>query len=198
MAKFNLAIALCVGLFATNASAGGAAPFYLGGTVGQNNIGDGDTTGHIYGGFQLSDSIAVEVGYTDLGATGEYYYDGHNQEASGYTVAGVMRHRLGKSSPMHVYGKAGVFNWTTETESNKSNPGTVETSGTSALAGVGLEYELNHNMSIKAGWDRYFDVGESSQISDTGGLNTNNVGHGIYTQETDVDVYSAGVNFSFY
>ena len=229
MKKLTLATAVCMSLFATNALAGGAAPFYLGATIGQSSvnndvyqmdnqnlcasasttsetcsIGDGGTAGHIYGGIQLSDSIAVEIGYADLGSTAEYYYTDPvdiNQETSGYTVAGVMRHRLGKSSPMHVYGKAGVFRWTTETTSSQDYPGTTEASGTSPMAGVGIEYELSHNMSLKAGWDRYYSVGESDKVLNIGGFNSNNsnnVGYSINTLETDVDVYSAGVNFSFY
>lgn len=206
MKKFNLAASVIVGLIATNAFAGGAAPFYLGATVGQSStddIGDGSTTGHIYGGIQLSDSIAIEAGYTDLGSTAEYYYSdsaGVQQETSGYTVAGVMRHRLGKSSPMHVYGKAGLFRWTTEAE---GYAGSAEASGTSPMAGVGVEYELSHNISLKAGWDRYFEVGDDSTLLgvDPHSItkNANNSGtHHVNTLATDVDVYSAGVNFSFY
>lgn len=206
MKKFKLAASVFIGLLATgNAFAGGAAPFYLGATVGQSSsddIGDGSTTGHIYGGIQLSDGIAIEAGYTNLGSTAAYHDQykgiGVEQETSGYTVAGVMRHRIGKSSPMHVYGKAGLFRWTTEAE---GYAGSVEASGTSPMAGVGVEYELSHNMSLKAGWDRYFDVGEGDALlnSHGGANNSNNSGfHSINTLETDVDVYSAGVNFSFY
>lgn len=222
MKKFHLTTAVLVGMFATNAFAGGASPFYLGATIGQSNvdndvyqmdnanlcasadankevcdIGDGGTAGHIYGGIQLSDSVAIEVGYADLGTTASYYYsdpvDVH-QETTGYTLAGVVRHRLGKASPMHVYGKAGVFRWTSETQSNLDYPGTAKASGTSPMAGIGLEYEVNHNMSLKAGWDRYFDVGESGTLLE---IDRHNGTHDINTLETDVDVYSAGINFSF-
>ena len=114
------------------------------------------------------------------------------QDTSGYTLAAVLRQRLGKESPMHVYGKAGVLRWTTETESTLDYPGTAKDSGTSPMAGIGLEYELSHNMSIKAGWDRYFDVGESDTM-----LQIDQYDYNVNTLETDVDVYSAGVNFSF-
>lgn len=159
------------------------------------SIGDGDTTMHIYGGVQLSDSIAVEIGYADLGSTGSYSDNNQlnlNQDTSGYTLAGVMRHRMGKTSPLHVYGKAGVFHWTSEASSGGAYPGSAEASGTSPLAGVGVEYELSHNLSVKAGWDRYFGVGE-----DEDALTINNSNYEVNTLETDVDVYSAGINFSF-
>ena len=39
MKKFNLAASIIMGLIATNAFAGGAAPFYLGATVGQSSTG---------------------------------------------------------------------------------------------------------------------------------------------------------------
>ena len=63
------------------------------------------------------------------------------------------------------------------------------------MAGVGLEYELNHNMSVKAGWDRYYGVGDGEALLN---IDQHNKGsYGIDTLETDVDVYSAGINFSF-
>ncbi len=222
MKKFNLATLVCLSLLSTHAFAGGAAPFYLGATIGKSkvnnnvnqmddhglcasadgtkevcNIGDGDTAGHIYGGIQLSDSIAVEAGYAVLGTTADYYYSDPvdvKQETSGFTLAGVARHRLSKSSPVLIYGKAGVFRWTSEVESTIDYPGKTKASGVSPMAGVGVEYELNPNMSLKAGWDRYFEVGEGEHLLEI----EDSDDYRINTLATDVDVYSAGLNFSFF
>ncbi|MGB0845363.1 MAG: outer membrane beta-barrel protein [Thiolinea sp.] len=221
MNKFNLTTAVFFSMFASSAFAGGASPFYLGATIGSGHvdngasqmdnygfcekahadnedcrIGDGGSVGHIYGGFQISESLAIEAGYADLGNTASYYYTDPidvSQETTGITVAGVLRHRVSQTSPLHVYGKAGAMRWTTETHSRIDYPGTAKDSGVSALVGAGLEYELNHNVSLKAGWDRYYDVGESAHL-----VEIHDHGHDINTLETDVDVYSAGVNVSFF
>jgi OOP family OmpA-OmpF porin len=229
MKKYNLTkvtLACLLSALGSTAFAGGPAPFYIGATAGQANvdnnlngfdndhicsdagknyeecrIGDGGSAGHIYGGFQLNDNFAVEIGYADLGDTAAYHYTDPatiTQETKGVTVAAVGRYRLGKSSRMLAYGKAGVFAWNSEVTSESDNHriphGSTDDSGVDPMIGAGLEYELSHNVSIRAGWDRYYGVGSNDVLVDfhdgyeTGELNT---------LDTDVDVYSAGVNFSF-
>ena len=224
MKKFNLAAPVFISLLATNVFAGGASPIYLGATYGKSTvdnapnqmdnhgfcqgassqgeecrIGDGDdNVAHIYGGFQLSDNIAIEAGYVNLGNTAAYHYTDPvtiTQQTEGFTAAGVYRHRLGKTSPVLAYGKAGIIRWSSEANSTQDYPGTADDSGISPMLGVGVEYEMTHNISLKAGWDRYYDVGEGDAMLN---IDQHNKGsYGIDTLETDVDVYSAGINFSF-
>lgn len=228
MKKHNLTVVIFAGVFSSTAFAGGPAPFYLGGSVGQaevdndltgfdnNNIcegaaknyeecriGDGGSAGHIYGGMQLNDTFAVEVGYADLGDTASYHYTDPatiTQETKGITVAAVARHRLGKSSRMLAYGKAGLFAWKSEVNSESDNylipHGSTDDSGVDPVIGAGLEYELGHNVSLRAGWDRYYNVGNNDVLVDFGDYNEHEIGQ-LNTLETDVDVYSAGINFSF-
>lgn len=230
MNKYNLTATVFAGLLSSTAFAGGAAPFYLGGAVGHadidNNqsgfdngnicqgsgqydegcsVGDGGSTGHIYGGLQLGDTYAIEVGYADLGDTAAYRHNNYDdsatvtQETSGITIAGIARHRLGKSSPLLAYGKAGVFVWESEVKSSGNSyipHGRTDDNGVDPIIGAGLEYEINHNVSLRAGWDRYYGVGDNNVLVD---YNKGHSGSGsLNTLDTDVDVYSAGVNFSFY
>jgi hypothetical protein len=53
---------------------------------------------------------------------------------------------------------------------------------------------MNNNVSLRAGWERYYDVGEKSEILE---YNADGTAAKVNTLETDVDVISAGVNFSF-
>ncbi|PIE01141.1 MAG: hypothetical protein CSA79_01085 [Thiothrix nivea] len=214
--------------FSSSALAGGPAPFYIGASIGQAHIdndsadfdnghictdagkeneecriGDGGSAGHIYGGFQFNDNFAVEIGYADLGDTASYEYSDPasvTQETKGVTLAAVGRYRLGKSSRMLAYGKAGVFAWNSEVHSNSNNSriphGTVDDSGVDPMIGAGLEYELNHNISLRAGWDRYFNVGNNDVLVDFSKDHYGDTGE-LNTLKTDVDVYSAGINFSF-
>jgi opacity protein-like surface antigen len=218
-------IALC--LASTSVFAGGtSAPFYVGGTYGassydnsssqMDNSGvcknakahnqtcksdDGDKAGHIYGGLQISEGLGVEAGYIDLGDTANYHYSDPiaiRQQTTGITLTGVAKERLSKSSPVSAYGKAGVVRWTSETTVASDNPainGAKTTQdGYSAILGAGVQYDMNNNVSVRAGWDRYYGVGEKSTILE---YNAEGTAAKLNTLETDVDVISAGVNFSF-
>lgn len=230
MKNYNLAAAILLGMFSSSAFAGGPAPFYLGGSVGQVevdnepggfdnagicenagkvsaecHIGDGGSAGHIYGGFQLNDTYAIEVGYADLGTTASYNYANPaviSQETKTLTAAAVGRYRLGKSSRMLAYGKAGLHAWQTEAKVDpvadhdyRIPTGSTKDEGIDPLIGAGMEYELNHNISIRLGWDRYFGTGDSNVLVDFDDYDKE-VGD-LNTLDTDVDVYSAGINFSF-
>lgn len=213
--------------FASNVFAGGtSAPFYMGGTYGASsydnsseqmdnagickgasshnqtcNSDDGDKAGHLYGGIQISEGLGVEAGYIDMGDTANYHYSDPiavRQQTTGITVSGVAKQRLGKSSPIFAYGKAGVVRWSTETTIASDNPAInglkTTQDGYSPILGAGVQYDLNNNVSLRAGWDRYYDVGEKNEILD---YNSDGTAAQVNTLETDVDVISAGVNFSF-
>lgn len=158
---------------------------------------DHDTAYQAYGGFHFSEALSVEAGYADLGAT----IDAKNalsvpgsgnptlqnkQETSTIFAAGVARMAVSKASPLSVYGKAGVHRWTSELErEGLSSSGvisaTAKSSGFSPLVGAGIEYDVTNGATLRAGWDRFYDVGDK----DDG------------TVEKDVDVMSAGLNYYF-
>lgn len=214
-------------LMAANATAGGtSAPFYVGGSYGasyydnsaeqMDNLDicqsagshnqtctsdDGDQVGHIYGGIQISEGLGVEVGYADIGETANYHYSDPirvKQQTTGVTLSGVAKQRLSKSSPVSAYGKAGVVRWSTETSVASDNPAVhglkISEEGYSPILGAGLQYDMNNNVSLRAGWERYYGVGEKSEILE---YDADGTAAKINTLETDVDVISAGVNFSF-
>ncbi len=230
MKNYYLTASLVTCLLAGNAYAGGSAPFYLGGTYGStstdNNagqmddynictgagsinetctVGNDDNAYHIYGGVNISGGLGVEVGYVDLGTTANYHYSDPinlQQETTGVTVTGIARHRLGKTSPLIVYGKAGAVRWSSEVKGTIANlAGTamqdkrVKQTGVSPTFGAGVEYQINSNMSLRAGWDRYMDIGEKKTLIRAIPAEKR---FDLNTLETDVDVYSAGVNFSFF
>lgn len=170
-----------------------------------------DKSWNVYAGVNVSQNFGVEVGYVDLGKTADLYYSDPlhaTQETSAITLSAIGRVPLGKNSRTAVYGKAGVARWKSELEleghygtqrSDKSQhirAQKVEASGTSPVVGVGVEHDLSHNMALRVGWDRYFDVGEEKEVL---GLEKDRVSRNVAkTVKTDVDVISAGVNYSFY
>ncbi|MFZ1387199.1 MAG: outer membrane beta-barrel protein [Thiolinea sp.] len=227
MKNLYLSAVLLSYLIASNALAGGtSAPFYVGGSYGVSSYdnskeqmdnrdickqaksqgqtctsGDSDHVGHIYGGLQISDGLGVELGYADIGETANYHYSDPimiKQQTTAITVSGVAKQRLSKSSPVSAYGKAGVVRWSTETTVASDNPALhglkVSEDGYSPMLGAGLQYDMNNNISLRAGWERYYDVGEKSEILE---YDADGTAAKVNTLETDVDVISAGVNFSF-
>lgn len=227
MKNLYLSAVLLSYLVASNALAGGtSAPFYVGGSYGVSSYDnskeqmdnrdickqakaqgqnctseDSDHVGHIYGGLQISDGLGIEVGYADMGETANYHYSDPimiKQQTTAITVSGVAKQRLSKSSPVSAYGKAGVVRWSTETTVASDNPALhglkVSEDGYSPMLGAGLQYDMNNNISLRAGWERYYDVGEKSEILE---YDADGTAAKVNTLETDVDVISAGVNFSF-
>lgn len=227
MHKTYLLASLSLCLLSSAAIAGGtSAPFYVGGSFGvsshdntsdqMDNLDvcktatahnqtcmsdDNDHTGHIYGGLQISEGLGVETGYVNLGNTASYHYSDPiaiQQKTTGVTLTGIAKQRLSKSSPISAYGKAGVVRWSSETTVSSDNPALhglkVSEDGYSPVLGAGLQYDMNNNFSLRVGWERYYDVGEGSEILE---YNADGSAAKVNTLETDVDVISAGVNFSF-
>lgn len=158
---------------------------------------DHDTAYQVYGGFHFSEALSIEAGYADLGAT----LDAKNalsvtgsgnptlrnqQETSTLFAAGVARMALGKASPFSVYGKGGVHRWSSELQrEGLSNTGVIsaksESTGFSPLVGAGIEYDVTDGATLRAGWDRFYEVGDKADG----------------TVEKDIDVMSAGLNYYF-
>lgn len=189
---------------------------------------DTDKAWNVYGGVNVSQNFAVEVGYADLGQTADLYYTdpiAATQETTAITLSAIGKVPLGKNSRTSVYGKAGVARWKSKTEVSghfgtpqnpdyngnhvdfggegglgKTSTTKAESSGTSPVVGIGIEHDLNHNVSLRAGWDRYFDVGKDSEVVGLKGdrlTRLSNPGE-VRTVKTDVDVVSVGANYSFY
>lgn len=227
MKKTYLFTTLSLCLLSSAVFAGGTgAPFYVGGSFGVSSYDnssdqmdnldvcknaklhnqkctsdDNDNAGHIYGGLQISEGLGVETGYVNLGDTASYHYSDPiavKQKTTGITLSGIAKQRLSKASPISAYGKAGVVRWSSETSVTSDNTALhglkVSEDGYSPVLGAGLQYDMNNNLSLRAGWERYYDVGEGSEIIE---YNADGSAAKVNTLETDVDVISAGVNFSF-
>ncbi|HPY40619.1 MAG TPA: outer membrane beta-barrel protein [Thiolinea sp.] len=227
MKNLYLSAVLFSYVIASNAVAGGtSAPFYVGGTYGVSsydnssdqmdnldvckNAGahnqrctsdDSGHVGHIYGGLHISEGLAVEAGYINMGDTANYHYSDPisiKQKTTGITVSGIAKQRLSKTSPVSAYGKAGVVRWSSEATVSSDNAGLhglkVSQDGYSPILGAGVQYDMNNNLSVRAGWDRYYGVGEKSELLE---YNADGTAAKVNTLETDVDVISAGINFSF-
>lgn len=157
------------------------------------SVDDTDNAWSVQGGYHLTPNVAVEAAYVDLGRTADVssrQVGAANlrgkQDTNGVSVSMVGKVPLGR---MAAYGRAGAYRW--ESESHIEGPGALNKAsdkGTDPTVGVGLEVPMGRNLSARAGWDRYYSTGDSSALLQENGAST---------LETDVDVYSVGVNYQF-
>lgn len=157
---------------------------YGGGSVGQattdcmmKDVNECSSNGFkLYGGYKVTDMLAVEGGYYSLGTMeetvkgsttqGQYTITDPTAEgkANGFGVAAVA------SVPMvdnfEVFGKAGAMFWkseatvkatVTDTTSGQSAVATdiAEKDGTSLLLGVGASYKLNDNWGVRGEYEHF-------------------------------------------
>jgi OOP family OmpA-OmpF porin len=135
----------------------GQSKFDAPGVIGATSIttDDKDTGFKIYGGYQLSRSLAVEVGYVDFGTISQRGTPGPftiSYDLTGLTVAAVGTMPL--NGNFSLFGKAGLI--ALDISASKTGPVTVVTeNGTEFLVGLGGRYNLNRNLAIQAEWE-YF------------------------------------------
>ena len=144
------------------------AKSYVGASIGsskadnhctnQSNCEDSDTSWKVYGGYRISDLITLQGGYVNLG---ELKSGTTTSETKGFSGSALASYPV--NDQITVFGKAGFFKWTTETSQGK------EMDDIDPLLGVGADYQINDNMSIRGEWENYKSIatsatGESSDI----------------------------------
>ena len=170
-------------------------------TLGTCSADTSDTSASIFAGYQINNHLAVEVSYSDLGNTANYSFrhplltSTIKQTTKALSVSAVGKHRIGHSR-VSAFGKAGVSNWHSKAKFDRTPNDatyydrTTSASGTDPLLGVGLEFDVSSNATIRVGWDRHYNIGERGQPFDV----ANNT---LKAVDTDVDVAYVGATFSF-
>lgn len=164
---------------------------------------DEDSAIRLSVGYNITPNFAVELSYADLGETAALNPSNSATQASGVlrqettalSLSAIGKKQLGQSK-FTAFGKLGLSYWDSEMRLDRTpaiaaipNQTQSET-GIDPLVGIGMEYKANSMLSLRAGWDRYFSVGERGQAIDI--TNTN-----IKTVDTDVDMLYVGANVSF-
>lgn len=168
-------------LLAAGAVAAQDAPIYLGAGAGQASVDEGiilddeDTSFKIFGGFGFSERFAVEFGYVDFGS-----FEAHPPSAPPGSVVldldvdalyGNAVGMLPFTRNLYGFAKLGVSRWDAGT-AIADLTGT-DSSGFDVTAGVGAQYLLNNQFSLRGEYERF-------QIDDA-----------------DMDVWSFGFLFKF-
>lgn len=147
--------------------------WYIGGAVGQSDLDqngfDEETGWRLYGGYKFVPFVAAEVGYTYLGDFNS------NRSNGSVEIDGMETSIIGMLPLMDNFallGKIGAYWW------DSTIDGTLlslnEDDDVDLTYGIGAEFRVYNQMGIRASWDRYNEVADS-----------------------DVDLISIGVNFSF-
>lgn len=151
--------------------------FYVGGSVGQSSTSldnvtlrkKSDTAFSLLGGYKISQNLAVEAQYANLGkvttATG-------NADIAAIAATAVVAVPL--YTDFSFYGKLGFARTSFKYASNG-----ISVNRTTATFGLGGQFKIDPNLGVRLGWDRYA------------------VGDAIAVTEGNSDLISVGVVYKF-
>lgn len=148
--------------------------FYAGGSAGTTkwNIGPSDilstgsiennNTGYkIFGGYDFNKTWGLEFGYLDLG---KYSFKGTYGGSSvrgdikitAWDVMGVGNFHV--TDDIALFAKVGVYAWDAKASaSNGSINNSATGTGSNAMFGLGMKYNLNDRFSFRGEWERFHD-----------------------------------------
>lgn len=171
------------------------------------SVDDNDKAARIVAGYTITPSLAIELSYADLGTTADLQPNNSamsisattQQETKALSLSAIGKKKLGASN-FAAFGKLGASYWDSEVTFNTftqmpNTPVAVpdqtqSSSGFSPTVGLGIEYAVNNSWNLRAGWDRYYSVGEKTEAIDVPNANINTV-------DTDIDMFYVGATASF-
>ena len=131
-----------------------------------DSIDDSDSSYRLFAGYNINDSVAIEVGYTDLGSysiTGNF--DGTdmdipagpaslNFDATGWEVSAIGQ--LPVTDNFSVLGRLGFLMWDVDLDVNTATKsGSISDDGTDLLYGIGGAYSITDNLDARLEYISY-------------------------------------------
>jgi OOP family OmpA-OmpF porin len=151
-----------------------------------------DTGWRLFGGYQFNKHVAGELSYVDLG---KFTVSGFGRvagtpvfaDASGSDKVNGFSFDAVGTLPIDVgfglIGRIGLFAWTLDASASASGGISASTSdkptGASLDAGLGVKYDFENNIGVRAEFQRFFSIGNDT------------------TGKSDVDLISASVIYRF-
>lgn len=173
--------------------------FYIGGGLGKSDFedvcnvpggvvtscDDEDTAWKVYGGMQINRWLAAELGYinfgkSEIGGTLAGVPFGGDTEIWGVTAhaVGMFPIPIGALDRFSILGKVGTIWYNRERETNLAAL-TGDDDGFAFAWGFGAQYTFSERVGLRAEWERFQDVGDST------------------SGEGDIDAWTISVNFKF-
>jgi len=154
----------------------------LGWTIDSPTVDESGTAWKVYGGFMFNDWFGLEAGYADLGEVRTRFgatiapteidallsdtLSVHPYQGSGWIAAALFRWPFAEDR-FALVARAGLFAWESETDVRvvTGGSGSVagDDSGTDAMYGVGIEWQVNDRWYLSASWER-FELNESLDV----------------------------------
>lgn len=170
--RFTVMLGLFAFITTLNTAQAVQSSFYGGINIGSGDVDvsgyeDSDTLS-IYAGNKISQQMAFEFGYTDLGEFDVSGFPDTKVEVTGFEFSVVGN--MPMSSTLAFFGRLGMYLWDVE--------GTIfgvpvgEDSGTSVTFGFGLDINFNPNFGGRIAFQHYGDVSDAD---------ITNVSFGIFT-----------------
>jgi outer membrane protein with beta-barrel domain len=142
------------------------AGLYVGASVGNAKVNDGDVLGSdfsasdtaskVYGGFTIMKFLAVEVSYNKLGSPKDTVSGGTTDaeiKITGYDAYAVGVLPLGKR--FEIFGKAGLIFWDGKSEFSGAFNGSESDSGNDPAYGAGIVWHLFKRLDVRAEYERF-------------------------------------------
>ncbi len=114
--------------------------FYVGGEVGQSDVGDEDDIGFkILGGYQFHRNIAAEIGYGMM-------FDKSDVEVTALEFVAVGLFPI--ANQFSLLGKLGLANVEVDARGLSDDK-------TELTWGIGVQFDVSRNLGVRALWQRY-------------------------------------------
>ncbi len=132
--------------------------------------------GGIVLGYKFNPYLAVEGQYTGIGKVTDNVSGSAKGDAASLAVLGI----LPLNESFNLYGKLGVA--ATKTTVSSSLSPMSDATRTGLTYGLGAEYNVNHNVGVRLGWDHY-----NAAVDDVGN----------HEKNVNADVATVGVVYHF-
>lgn len=164
--------------------------WYVGGGFGQSkakdlcnqvspgvSCDDTDTAMRLFGGYKINQNFAVEVGYADLGkATASVPGLSEEWKATAWDFVAVGI--LPINQQFSLLGKIGMTSWSVD--DSLTGFGTQNATGTDTTYALGVQYDFNSQLGLRAEWQNYSNVGDDNM-----------------TGQSDINVVGASLLYKF-
>jgi OOP family OmpA-OmpF porin len=140
---------------------------------------DTNVAGKVFGGYQLDETFAVELGYTYLGKFKVSASGGGTDEAKVQALEAsvVATRQFGTNTAL--FGRFGAYY--AKVREDTSFAGSFSNNNGDLTFGAGVRYHLTPKLAVRAEWQRYLDVGGSNValgagVGDLSSINVYGVG----------------------
>jgi OmpA-OmpF porin, OOP family len=159
--KSIFAVSILLATFAMSAFAADSG-FYAGGSVGQSSTSldnvtlnkKSDTAFSVLGGYKLSQNLAVEAQYANLGKAKTVAWSADIAAIAATAVVSIPIY-----TDFSFYGKLGFAR-----TSFDKGPSGNSINRTTATFGLGAQFKIDPSLGVRVGWDRYA-LGDAISVS---------------------------------